>query len=129
MIEIFAVSLHLFFFSSHSPTCSFSTGYLLQMEAKGQWLKAECTGMPSGSLAYQEQGVTMTVPPGWDCSDVGTMSSNLKLLLPMFHTKLARPVAYAGVLSHHLEGGQDLMLLSWGNKHYKNQIHFKEQSS
>lgn len=100
------------------------------MEAKGQWLKAECTGMPSGSLAYQEQGVTMTVPPGWGSSDVYTMYySNLKLLFPLLRTKLAGPVACAGVLSHHLEGGQDLMLLSWESKHCGSQMHFKEQSS
>lgn len=104
-------------------------GYLLEMEAKGQWFKAECTGMPSGSLAYQEQGVTMTVPPGWGSSDVCTMYSNLKLLFSLLHTKLAGPVACAGVLSHHLERGQDLMLLSWENKHCRSQMHFKEQSS
>lgn len=62
--------------------------------------------MPSGSLAYQEQGVTMTVPPGWGSSDVYTRYSNLKLLFPLLHTKLAGPVACAGALSHHLEGGQ-----------------------
>lgn len=71
----------------------------------------------------------MTVPPGWGSSDVCTRYSNLKLLLPLLHRKLAEPVACAGVVSHHLEGGQDLMLLSWENKHCRSQIHFKEQSS
>lgn len=95
-------------------------------------MKAKCIAMPSRSLAYHEQGVTMTVPQGWGCNDACTMFSNVKLLLPLPQTKLAGPVECAGVLSPSLRKGgrgQDLELLSWENKHGKSQIHQKEQLS